>query len=358
MRIAPLLFFLVLSPWASAAPFGAKTVPVIVSTLEQKPFRETIEALGTLRSSEAVTLSATVTETVRAIHFEDGQRVRQNDVLVEMTSNEEHALLEEAQSTLDEAKRQYERVRSLIKSGLATESVLDERQQAYESAQAQWLATQSRLEDRLIVAPFDGVVGLRSISMGTLVRPGDAITTLDDDRIMKLDFSIPAVFVNDVKPGLTIQATSSAFGEQVYSGTVTSVDSRIDPATRSVVVRAQIPNADYALKAGLLMTVKLTKNERLALLLPEEALIQEGYNTYVYVVQDGDPLTVTRKQITIGTRQRGEVEVTQGLAEGDRVVAHGILHLREGGQVTIAGELKDGTTVSEIIAQKPAETRQ
>ena len=353
-------FSLLLGCWlftASLYAAAAGPVPVIVATVQKKPFVETIEALGTLRSGEAVTLSATVTETISAIHFNDGQRVQANDILVEMTNNEEHALLEDAQSTLNEAERQYARVQSLIKSGLATESVLDERKQAYESAKAKWLATQSRLEDRLILAPFDGVLGLRMISVGTLVKPGDAITTLDDDRTMKLDFSVPAVFLSTLKPGLTVVAKSDALSERQFTGTVTSIDSRVDPNTRSITVRAEIPNPLSELRAGLLMTVQLAKAETPTLLLPEEALIQEGFKRFVFVVNDTKPLTVRRQQIQTGPRRKGEVVVTQGLNEGDKVVAHGTMHLRDSSPITITGELTDKNSIAELIAKKPTEAK-
>lgn len=345
------LLVLALRVFAAPAP-----VPVIVTTLEKKPFVEQIEALGTLRSGEAVTLSATVTDTVRAIHFDDGTRVEANKVLVEMTRDEEHALLQEAQSTLDEATRQYERVQSLVHSGLTTQSTLDERKRAFEAAQAQLQATQSRLADRLIVAPFPGVVGLRMISAGTLVRPGDTITTLDDDRVMKLDFSVPAVFLSTLQPGLNITAAADAFGKETFNGKVASIDSRIDPNTRSIVVRAEIPNPDFKLKAGMLMTVQLAKAESQSLLLPEEALIQEGFKKFVFLVNPGEPATVTRKQIETGPRRRGEVVVLDGLVPGDKVVIHGVMHLREGTPIRVTGEKTDSNTIAELISQKPAGT--
>lgn len=331
----------------------AAAVPVIVNRLEAQPFSQTIEALGTLRAVEGVTLSATVTETVSAIHFRDGQRVKAGDVLVEMTSDEERAMLQEAQATLNEAQRQYTRVQSLIKSGLATESVLDERKQAFEVAEAQLQATKSRLNDRRIVAPFDGLVGLRQISVGTLVRPGDTITTLDHDRVMNLDFSVPAVYLGTLQPGLKVVARADSWGQDGFVGTVSSVDSRIDPATRSIVIRAEIPNAEFKLKAGMLMSVNLSKAETLELLLPEEALVQEGFKKFVFVVQEGEPLRVTRRQIETGPRRRGEIVVTQGLSAGERVVTHGLMHLREGSEVTITGEATVQTNIADMIAEKP-----
>lgn len=334
-----------LHSWASARP----AVPVIYKTLQPEPFVDSIEALGTLNANEAVVLSATITDTVRAVHFEDGQRVKKGEVLVEMTDDEEHALLAEAQAAVGEAQRQYERVKSLAKTNLATESLLDERRQAYDSAQAKLLATQSRLDDRLITAPFDGVVGLRNISAGTLVTPGTPLTTLDDDSVMKLDISIPALFLDAVSPGLTVTAkTRERSGE--FSGRVTAIDSRIDPLTRSIRVRALIDNPERLLRPGMLMTVNLQKAEKLALMLPEEALLQEGFRSFVYRINRGsEPLTVSKHQVQTGARRLGTIVITDGLDPGDQVVTHGILRLRDGNPVTLLAEQTGDETLAELL---------
>ena len=334
-----------LHSWASARP----AVPVIYKTLQPEPFVDSIEALGTLNANEAVVLSATITDTVRAVHFEDGQRVKKGEVLVEMTDDEEHALLAEAQAAVGEAQRQYERVKSLAKTNLATESLLDERRQAYDSAQAKLLATQSRLDDRLITAPFDGVVGLRNISAGTLVTPGTPLTTLDDDSVMKLDISIPALFLDAVSPGLTVAAkTRERSGE--FSGRVTAIDSRIDPLTRSIRVRALIDNPERLLRPGMLMTVNLQKAEKLALMLPEEALLQEGFRSFVYRINRGsEPLTVSKHQVQTGARRLGTIVITGGLNPGDQVVTHGILRLRDGNPITLLAEQTGDETLAELL---------
>jgi membrane fusion protein (multidrug efflux system) len=264
-------------------------------------------------------------------------------------------LLAEAQAALGEAQRQYERVKSLAKTNLATESLLDERRQAYDSAQAMLLATQSRLNDRLIVAPFDGVVGLRNISAGTLVTPGTPLTTLDDDSVMKLDISIPALFLDAVAPGLTVKAKTRE-REGDFIGRVAAVDSRIDPLTRSIRVRAIIDNPDRALRPGMLMTVNLQKTETLAIMLPEEALLQEGFRSFVYRINRGsEPLTVSKHEVQTGTRRLGTIVITAGLDPGDQVVTHGILRLRDGNPVTLLAEQTGNETLAELL--KKTETK-
>jgi membrane fusion protein (multidrug efflux system) len=340
--------------WAATRP----ATPVIAKTLQLEPFIDTLEALGTLKANEAVTLSATVTDIIRAVHFEDGQRVKAGDLLVEITDDEEHALLQEAKTAAGEAQRQYERVKSLAKTNLATASLLDERRQAYDSAQARLQATQSRMKDRVIIAPFDGVVGLRNISAGTLVTPGTTLTTLDDDSVMKLDISIPALYLDAVQTGLTISARTREREGAEFSGTVTAIDSRIDPLTRSVTVRALVANPERLLKPGMLMSVKLQKAQVMALLLPEEALLQEGFRSFVFRVNKGsEPLSVSKHEVQTGVRRTGVVVVTAGLEPSDQVVTHGILRLRDGSPITLMAEQQGDESLAELLQKASATAR-
>ncbi|MDE1461997.1 efflux RND transporter periplasmic adaptor subunit [Spartinivicinus poritis] len=334
---------------ANSAP-----IPVFTKSVQLEPFVEAIEALGTLRANEAVTLSSTVTETITAIHFDDNQRVKAGDVLAEMTSTEEHAQLEEARSTLEEAKRQYERVQSLVSSSLASKSLLDQRRVTYETAQAKFHATQSRLADRLIIAPFNGVVGLRNISVGSLVTPGDPITTLDDDSVMKLDITVPAVFLGTLKPGLEVTAKSREVNNNIFQGNIISIDSRINPITRSIIVRAVLPNKQQRLKPGMLMMVELRKPVKESLMLPEEALVQEGFNKYAFVVNTAtNPPTVEKRKLMTGARRPGAIVVQRGLQPGEIVVTHGVMRLNNGSSVKIlAQQAKDKQPITELLNQR------
>lgn len=317
--------------------------PVIVAEARLAPLTERIEALGTLRANESVAITSNVTETISAVHFDDGQRVSEGDLLVEMTSAEEHALLEEAQARVAEAQSQYERVRSLVAQRSASESLLDERKRDLDTARAVLVALESRLADRVVKAPFDGVVGLRNISRGALVEPGDLITTLDDDSLMKLDFTVPSLYLAQLQPGLEIQARARPYGERVFDGVVRGIDTRIDPVTRSVQVRALLPNPARALRPGLLLRVELLLNPREALVVPEAALLQQGTNHYVMRLVDGDAgSTVERRQVRIGTRQPGLAEIRDGLAVGDRVVTEGQDKARPGQPVKVLA-VDDGT---------------
>lgn len=337
---------------------AGRVQPVIVATVTADKFADQIEALGTLRANETVTLTATVTETVTAVNFEDGQRVEKGAVLVEMTSAEEAAELDAEQATLDESKRQMERLEPLVKSGAAAQSLLDERRRVYETAKARLSAVQSRISDRLIIAPFSGVVGLRNISVGTVLQPGMKITTLDDDSVMKLDFAVPSVYLPALRPGLEIVARSAAFSDQAFEGTIASVDSQIDTQTRSIMARAVVSNDEGLLRPGLLMSVDLIKDSRDALVIPEEAIVPLGRKTYVFVIVDKDGGTaVARREIIIGSRRPGDVEVREGLSEGERVVTHGTMNVTDGAAVAVKAEEKEGESLQDMLAPAGTESQ-
>ena len=324
-----------------------KAIPVIVAVARLEAFADPAEALGTLKARESVNLTANVTETVSVLHFDDGERVAAGQVLVEMTSAEEHALLEEGQARVAEAERQYDRVKALATQRAASESLLDERRRDLDAARAQLVAIESRLADRLIKAPFTGVIGLRNISPGALVRPGDLIATLDDDDQMKLDFALPSRYLPDLRPGLAIQARAQALGDRVFTGTIAAIDSRVDPVTRAIQVRALLPNPKQDLKPGLLMQVEVPRNPRQGLAIPEAALLHQGREHGVLVVGEGD--RVESRRVTIGTRRPGVVEIAEGLREGERVITHGNDKVRPGQPVRVLAVDDGSKSLKEML---------
>jgi membrane fusion protein (multidrug efflux system) len=338
---ALLAYLMLLALWsgAAAAQAAEKAVDVIVAPVVQKVIERRLEALGTLRANESVRLTSNITKPISKINFEDGQRVKQGDVLVEMSSTEERALLSEIRFTVDEAKKQLDRVKPLVASNAAPASLLDQQVREYEGARARYLALEARLNLLHIDAPFSGVVGLRNISVGALVSPGDLITTLNDDSRMKLDFSVPSVYLASLRIGLPVVASSPALGDAGFSGEIVSIDNQINPATRAIMVRAVLPNQERRLKQGLLMTVELYADSRETLVIPESALVPLGSNNFVFVVTAGkdNQTTVERRQVYIGQRLQGEVEVISGLSMGDRVVTHGVQKISAGTVVNPRG---------------------
>jgi membrane fusion protein (multidrug efflux system) len=324
-----------------AVPMGpprmaAPPVPVTAMRIAQAEFRDEILALGTAEARQSVTINAKVTETVRAVNFRDGQPVKSGDILVELTNAEQSAQLAEARAELQEANQTLERVQGLIQRGAATQSRLDQAQAARNTAQARVEGIAARMSDRLIRAAFDGVVGFRSVSPGSTVSPGTVITTLDDVSTVKVDFSVPERFLSALAEGQTIQARSDAYDDRVFEGAVTAINPRIDPVTRTVTVRAEIPNADAALRPGMLMTVRLQKDKRIALAAPERSVYGRADAHYVYkLTQDGKAMETP---VEIGVRTPGKIEILSGLTAGDRIVVDGVTRLRSGATVNILSE--------------------
>jgi membrane fusion protein (multidrug efflux system) len=328
--------------------------PVIVTEVEQDQFEDRVEALGTLRANETVTLTSTVTEVVTGVNFEDGQRVKAGDILIEMMSKQEAAELDAQEATTEESRRQYERAVPLVKSGASSKSMLDERKGEYDAAKARLDEVKSRISDRIITAPFDGILGLRDISVGTVLQTGMKITTLDDDSVMKLDFSVPSVFLSTMKVGLEIEAKSNSFEGKTFKGQITSLDSQIDPMTRSVLVRAILPNKEGLLKPGLLMSVEILKNPRQAVVIPEEAIVPIATQNHVFVVEDLEGKTIAKKrEVVLGARRPGDVEVKEGLKAGELIVTHGTLNITDGAEVTIRSLQTGKENLPDILKKQP-----
>jgi membrane fusion protein (multidrug efflux system) len=325
------------TPPGGAAPGAAAAMPpatVISTVVTTAPWTDVIEALGTTQASESVTLTAKVTEVVESVKFEDGDRVIAGDILVDLSGRAEVAGLEEAQANYKETRQQYERLEGLVASGTVPRSQLDTQVAARDSARARVESIRARLADRVITAPFDGVLGFRQVSPGTLVTPGTAIATLDDISVIKLDFSVPETFLAALATGQTVRARSAAYPDVEFTGVLATVGSRIDPITRAVTVRADFPNAEQRLRPGMLLTVRVEKPAREALVIPELALMQIGGQAFVYRVEEGG--VVSRVDVRAGARRRGEVEIVEGLQAGARIVVEGTVKLRPGARVVEA----------------------
>jgi membrane fusion protein (multidrug efflux system) len=306
---------------------------------------EKAEAVGTARANESVTLTAKQTGTVARIQFQEGQAVRTGQVLLELESRERaadmdsvRAEIQQARAVADEIRQQLDRTRALRATGNAPEARVDQLESQLRAAEGRIRQNESRLraadarfDDFRIVAPFDGRVGLRQVSIGALLQPGTVVTTLDDVRTIKLDFSIPEQFLGVLRQGLTVAATTPAYPGRAFEGQVTAIDSRIDPATRAVRLNATFENSDGALKPGMFLNVGLSVATREnALVVPEDALVAEGARQFVFVVADGRSV---RREVKLGLRQQGEVEILEGVAAADQIIVRGLQRVRHNAPV-------------------------
>ncbi|XBQ16058.1 MAG: efflux RND transporter periplasmic adaptor subunit [Oceanicaulis sp.] len=321
---------------AQGGGWGGRETPVAVYEVDTVEFADIVEALGTARANESVTITAKVSDVIARLDFDSGQRVEAGQILVELADAEEAAGLSEARATLRETTREVERIRDLTERGVAPRSRLDEAVGAVERARARVNAIEARVADRIIRAPFSGVVGLRNVSVGELVRPGDVIAELDDTSVIKLDFTVPERFLAVIEPGLEVEARASAWPDDVFRGEVETIDSRIDPATRAVTVRAMIDNADGRLMPGMLMTVEMRRDVRQRLAVPGSAIVRLDESAFVFVIEDGERgLSAVRHEVELGRRSDSMIEVVSGLEAGRRIVAQGVHRLTDGAPVSI-----------------------
>ena len=300
--------------------------PVSIYALSEQPFQSRVQALGTLRAWESVVITSSVSETVAQLHFEDGEFVEQGKLLVTLQQEEERAALKEQQEFLAEQEREVNRLENLARQNQVAQTELDQRRTLAAIARSRIEQQKAQIEDRNISAPFAGVLGLRAVSPGALVEPGNTITTLDDVTRMRLEFTVPARFLRFLETGQQIEATSAAY-IQSFTGQLTAVDSRVDPVNRSITARATFDNPDGLLKPGLLMQVMILGDSRMALLVPEESLISRASEHFVWQV-DAEGAGAQRVSVEIGDRRPGWVEVVNGLKPGDRIVRDGVGRLR------------------------------
>lgn len=309
------------------SPISVKVVPA-----QQKEIMQTIESIGTAKAFESVTITANVTEYVRKLYFDDGHTVKQGDILVELSSQEEKSRLQEAKAKLLEAQQQYDRITNLLKKSFSAKSEYDTQKANLESAKAQVDQYQSQLNDRVIKAPFDGILGFRQISVGTLLEPGDAVVTLDMINQLKVDFAIPEKLLTKIKKNQSFLAKSIAYPKAHFNGHIETIDARLDEASRSIMVRGIIDNQALKLKPGMLLKIELPIGKQSIIKIPESALLAQGKQRFIFIVKAGKAI---KRNIKVIRRRGNEVDVGGDVHAKDLVVCEGAFKLRSGQEVTV-----------------------
>jgi membrane fusion protein, multidrug efflux system len=314
---------------------GDRPVTVTTRVVRPQPWSDSVQALGTVHARESVTITAKVSETVQQVHFQSGDIVAKGAPLVTLSGQAQQAALVEAKAEAQEADRLYRRQSELAAQQLIARSALDTQRAARDTANARVAQIRAQLGDRVIRAPFAGVLGIRQVSPGSLVTPGTAIATLDDTARVYVDFPVPETMLAQLARGLRVSGHSEAYPDRRFDGVVSTVDARIDESTRSVTVRADFPNSDRSLRPGMLLEIALQRPERQALLVPEIAIVQVGTDSFVYrVTSDG---TAERADVDVGARRDGLAEITRGVKAGERIVVDGTVKLRPGSKVVDSG---------------------
>ena len=318
-------------PPVSGQQKPSEPTPVKTATVTRETLNVEVTAVGTLRADETVVVRPEIAGRVAAIHFKEGQAVRQNEPLITLDQAEYQAQLASsaAQFALEESS--FRRLQDLDRKNLTSQQNLDEARARLDAARAQHELNRVRLDKTVIRAPFDGTVGLRLVSPGAYVKPGDDIANLESLGSMKLDFRAPETYLARLASGQTLAVRVDAWPDQPFEGAVYAIEPGVDEETRTVLLRARLPNKGNKLRPGLFARINLVLERREnALVAPEQAIVPVGQNSFVYRVVDGK---AAMTPVKLGLRRPGQVEIVDGVNAGDVVVTDGQLKIRDGAAV-------------------------
>jgi len=330
-----------LAPGAAPAQTAAKTQPtpaapvrVEVASVKEIPFARGLSAVGSLRSDESVVLRPEVAGRIQSIEFKEGQPVTRGQTLIRLDDSVPRAELAQARANLTLAQSHYRRAVELQGKGFVSQQARDESASTLKVQEAAVALAQARLDKMTISAPFGGIAGLRSVSVGDYVNQGQDLAPLEAIDPLKVDFRVPEMYLSKVGVGQQLTLRLDALPGQERQGLVYAVSPLVDAGGRSILLRATVANKDSVLRPGMFARVQLLFNQDKALVVPEAALSPSGETQYVYRVKDG---RAERREVTIGERREGRVEILTGVAAGDQLVVAGMQRVTDGAAVNVVG---------------------
>ena len=333
---------------SNPAPGPAGGITVEARKVQSVRMAQGLTAVGSLRSDESVTIRPEVAGRISEIAFREGQRVEKGVTLIRFDTSVQRAELAQADANLGLAKSRLDRSRDLFNKGFTSTQARDEAESNFKVAQANFDLAQARLTKLDIKAPFSGIVGLRTVSIGDYVKDGQDIVNLEEIDPLKVDFKIPEIYLKQVATGQSLQISLDAFPGQTFLGKIFAINPLVDTNGRSIVIRALVRNTEARLRPGMFARVRLLfSEERDSVAVPEQSIIPVGDDHYLFKVVDG---RAQRFKVEIGQRREGKVEILQGVVAGDMVVTAGQLKLRDGNTVKIAEEVPRGEAESKSAA--------
>jgi membrane fusion protein (multidrug efflux system) len=316
---------------------------VVTAHVALRDIETLADAVGSTRARRAVEITPLAPGRIIELAFVAGKSVKAGEVLLRLDDDIQRADLLEARARLAEAGSALQRARSLKRTSAVADETVDRLVSALATAQAEHDRATRRLRDRTITAPFTGTVGFTQVELGARVEDGDTITTLDDLSSVEIEFSLPEALFGRIKPGQRVFADASAVPERRFAGTIETIDSRIDPVGRSFKVRALVANPEQLLPAGMFMHISVILEARRAITVAEEAIVVDGEQAFVFVVVADDAgkgdngERAVRRDVTLGQRSFGHVEIVDGVSEGEQVIVRGVQRVRDGRSVLRAG---------------------
>lgn len=290
-----------------------------------------VKSIGTLKANAEVVIKAEISGKISEILFEEGSKVHKGDTLIKFEDDLYKAEKDKYEAEYTMMKAEYERMDNLYKQKVGSKKAYDEAFAKMQSAQAQLASATAQLARTVIKAPFDGTIGILkgSVTPGNMVQQQTELVYVVDNSMVKVEFSVPAKYIDDIAPGQNVEITVDAYSGKTFSGTVDAIDSEIDTKNHSVLVKAVIPNKSGNLKHGMFANVRLITGEKSGVvLIDEDALLREGSIEYVWVIDEKG--RAYRKRVLSGAKDINGVEIVAGLREGETVVTTGQLKLSEG----------------------------
>jgi membrane fusion protein (multidrug efflux system) len=313
---------------APANKGGPQQNTVRTAKVAVAPLSREVKALGTALAYDSAKIVSATSDYLTFLQIREGQSIKKGEIIAQLNDTEEKARVNELAALLSEQKRQLARLKNLTRTQASAISLLDEQQAKVNATQAQLDAVQARLNEMVIRAPFDGLIGLRQVSEGAYVSAGTVITTLDDISTIRVEFNVAERYMADLAPELALHITNVAYGNTVFNGKIKALDPRLDPVTRSIKVHGVIDNKSLQLRPGMLLNVNIQLANAAVLQVPEKAIVPLQNRHYVFVVNADN--TVKQVEIQLGERVPGSVEVVSGLAADDEIVIEGTQKLRNG----------------------------
>ncbi|MCZ8086419.1 MAG: efflux RND transporter periplasmic adaptor subunit [Brevundimonas sp.] len=316
---------------------GGRAQMVSDVAAELRTFSDEIRVIGVARGQRSLNITSPTSQLITEVHFRDGQRVRAGQPLIELQARAEEAEVLQARVRVAQAESQYERYRELGERGFAPAQMIEQFRTELETARAILAAAEARRGDRVIRAPFPGIMGLSTVTPGTYVAPGAVIATLDDIDVIRVDFPVPARLLGVLRVGAPLTATVDSYGDAPFTGRIALIDTRVNEQTRAVTARAEIPNPGVRIRPGMAVRVAVAQGERQAAAVPEAAVLYEGQGAFVYRIAPSDEGNVAQRvEVETGAVADGYVEIVSGLNIGDRIVGSGLNRIQPGAPVRTA----------------------
>lgn len=308
---------------------------VEVARVKSNDFTDDVSAVGTLKSNESVVLRPEIAGRIAAIGFKDGSVVGKGIELVALDAAIQQAELQQARANLALAQTSHQRNLELLGRKFLSQQAVDNSAATLKVQEAAVQLAEAKVAKASIRAPFRGMVGLRNVGVGDYVKDGQELINIEDVATLRVDFKLPETYIGRLSKGQSVEVTTDALAGEKFKAVLDATDPLVDANGRAIAARARLDNAAGKLRPGMFVRVRLLFGERKGvLMLPEQAIVPGGQPA-VFKVVDGKATLV---KVRLGVRRAAQVEVVEGLAEGDVVVTAGQLKLREGSPVRAIGD--------------------